>query len=240
MGKLIKNDILLANLLGSFFERLAKKCDRWQPNELYLALAAEALAAENETFFACSEVTHYGHLKEACINTLPSIIEPQKILHRIESDLSQQRLSSGSEDDEFKLDDLIQPIINLHRWKVSEYGVFDTTDSSIVIGKRHPRRIAQEALRTAAALSSDKLYDKAICALKSYILIDNSIFWVYAGVADCYDELWGEPDIDAPCSLLELAKIFDPYAPKANPELDFRYREYQITPELLVAFANML
>lgn len=240
MGKLIKSDIMLSDTLRQFFERLAKKCDYFQPTEFYLAMAAETLAAEGESFFASLEVTHYGHLKDACVNTLPPVIEPRKILARIQSDLSQQRLLTNSKDDELKLDNLILPIINQHRWKVSEYGIFDTIDSSIIIGKRHPHRIAQEALRTAAALDSNRLYDKAICALKSYIVIDSSMFEVYARVADCYNELWGESDIDAPCDLLSLAKIFDPYLPKANPELDFRYREYQITPELIVAFANML
>lgn len=238
MGKLINNDLMLTNLLKCFFERLAHKCDYARPDEFYLSKTAEALATESESFFASLEVTHYGHLKEACINTLPSVIEPRKILHRVDRDIAEQKLLTN--DTDFKLDNLLQAIINPHRWKVSEYGIFDTIDSSIVIGKRHPHRIAQEALRCAAKFDSEKLYDKALCAIKSYILIDESIFTVYKRVEECYNELWGEPDIDAPCSLLELAKIFDPYASKANPELDFRYREYQITPELLVAFANML
>ena len=238
MGKLIKNDAMLANQLKQFFERLVCKCDCTRINELYLATAAEALAIEIESFFASLEVTHYGHLKEACINTLPSAIEPHKILHRIDRDITEQKLLTSDAD--FRLDDMLQAILNPQRWKVSEYGIFDTVDSSIVIGKRHPHRIAQEALRTAASLDSNKLYDKALCAVKSYITIDSSIFEVYARVDKCYNELWGEPDIDAPCDLLSLAKIFDPYQPKTNPELDYRYREYQITPELIVNFANML
>jgi hypothetical protein len=34
--------------------------------------------------------------------------------------------------------------------------------------------------------------------------------------------------------------MFDPYATGANPELDYRYREKLITPELIVNIANLL
>lgn len=240
MGKIIKNDCDLAHQLAYFFKRFSTICNRETPEGDYLARAAEALSSQEEAFFASLPVKYFGHLEAPCVNNLPSFIDVDKISSQVLGYANDCREAIALTNDaiaDFKPSTYIKYILNPD-WPESVYAT-GYEEGVLWVGKRHPYRIAQESLKLAAAQNhADTLFDKALYALEDYIIIDTSILEVYKRVAQCYEDNWGESDIDTPCELSALTKLFDPYAKKADPELDYRYREKQITHELITHLAN--
>ena len=242
MGKrLIENDRDLTRQLTSFFARLSSACKHSTPVGNYLAQAAKVLSEQENTFFASLPVSYYGHLETPCVNNLPYHIDVNKLIEQILNRVGECRKAIAYNDtaSDFTPSEYVSWILNPD-WPASTYAT-SYEEGVIWIGKRHPYKIAQESLRLAAHCNSnDKLFDKALHALEDYITIDTSIFEIYKRVAQCYENNWGESGIDAPCELAVLAKMFDPYATGANPELDYRYREKLITPELIANIAILL
>ena len=240
MGRVIKNDYDLTYQLASFYKRLSSACDCSSPTGNYLAHISLALSEQSNAFFASLPVTHYGHLENPCTNNLPYNIDTDKLAQRIFNFIDDCRkaiVARSNAPADFEPSKYADWVLN-DNWPASVYAT-NYNEGVIWIGKRHPYRIAQEALKQAARYDSDKLYDKALYALESYITIDTSIFEVYKHVAQCYEDNWGENDIDAPCDLSDLAKLFDPYAAKATKDSDYRYRENLITLELIMNLANL-
>lgn len=241
MGKTIKNDYELAHQLTSFFRRLSSACDHSSVTGNYIASVAKTLSTQEDAFFASTPVRFYGQLETPCTNNLPYYIDADLITKRVLDFVDDGReiaVMRNNAASNFKPSIYVDFILDLDcDWPASVYS--SAYEEGILwIGKRHPIRIAQESLKSAARYDSDKLFDKALFAIENYITIDTSILEVYKRVAQCYEDNWGESDIDAPCELSVLAKLFDPYAKKADPELDYRYREKQITHELITHLAN--
>ena len=240
MGNVIKNDHDLTYLMTSFFRRLKSACDRSDPIENYLAHAAGALCEQECSFFSTIPVHHYGHLVTPCVDDLPFYIYAEKIADQVMEFVDNCRQITLIRNDNlanFRPSSHARYILNPDQ-PVSVYST-SYEDGIIWIGKRHPYRIAQQSLNEAALHKSDRLYDKALNALQNYVFIDTSLFEINKRVAQCYEDNWGE-DNNAPCKLSDLAKMFDPYAKKANPDLDYRYREKLITHELITNLANQL
>ena len=242
MGKTIKNDYELTAQLTAFFKRVRSVCDYSTPKGEYFAHIAKALSEQENSFFASLPVTSYGQLETPHNNNLPYSVNFDLLSMRVLSFVDGSRNAIAMQYPamaKFAPSEDISQILS-ESWKVSAYGIITDSDEGLVIGKRHPGRIAQDALRQAARYNSDKLHDKAMYALECYIQIDTSLFEVFKRINACYDELWGEPDIDAPCDLLTLCNQFDPYGKKFNPQLDYRYKENNITSELILNVANLL
>ena len=241
MGKLIKNDRELTEQLERFFKRLRSACDQSTPTGKYFAHIANTLSEQGTSFFASVEVRSYGQLKTPCSNNLPYYIDTDKLIKRVSDYVDDCRMISLARNpasSDFIPSQYATYVLSPD-WPSSVYGTA-YEDGVIWIGKRHPYKIAQEALKNAALYNSDRLLDKALYALGSYITIDTSIFEVFKRVAQCYEDNWGESDIDAPCELSVLTSLFDPYSKSFNPQLNYLYKEKLITPELIVNIANLL
>lgn len=235
MGKLIKNDVELANHLEFFFEKVASHCDLIVPEELYLAEATRALSLEAESFFASLEVDYYGKLKKACVNTLPTIIEPDTILNRVVKEIDIQRATlsfSPGLAARFDTAEAIKAILN-PLWPVSEYDTFDDAYNSVAIGKRHPRKLAREALKRAALLDTNRLYDKAIHALEYYFSLDTSQLEVYKNFKKwCTCCVEGPVIIEnAGYSFKKAEEHFDFFAGNQS-NLEYYLKENLVTSEL--------
>jgi hypothetical protein len=238
MGKTIKNDYELTTQLTAFFKRIRSVCDCSTPKGKYFAHIAKALSEQEDSFFASLPVTSYGQLETPHNNNLPYSVNFGLLSMRVLSFVDESRKAVATHHPamaKFTPSADVDQILS-ENWKVSAYGIITDGDEGFVIGKRHPGRIAQDALRQAARYNSDKLHDKAMYALECYIQIDTSLYEVFKHISACYDELW--KDASAPCDLLALAQRFDPYAKGFDSDLDYRYREDAITPELISTLAN--
>lgn len=240
MGKTIRNDYELTAQLTAFFKRVHSVCDYSTPKGKYFAHIAKVLSEQEDSFFASLPVTSYSQLETPHNNNLPYSVDFDLLSTRVLSFVDESRKAVAKHNPtmaKFTPSADIDQILS-ENWKVSAYGIITDSDDVLVIGKRHPRRIAQDALRQAARYNSDKLYDKAMYALECYIQIDASLFEVFKRINACYDELW--KDSSAPCDLPTLTQRFDPYAKGFDSDLDYRYREDAITPELISTLANRL
>lgn len=235
MGKLIRNDVELANRLKLFFEKVADHCDLVVPEELYLAEAARALSLEAESFFASLEVDYYGKLKNACVNTLPTVVEPDTILNRVIKDVDAQRVALSIKPGlaaRFDTSEAIKAVLN-PLWPVSEYDTFDDAYNNVAIGKRHPRKLAREALKRAALLDTNRLYDKAIHAFECYFSLDTSQLEVYKNFKKWCTRCIEGPIIieSAGYSFKKAEKHFDFFASN-QANLEYYLKENLVTSEL--------
>ncbi len=240
MGKTIKNDYELTTQLTAFFKRIRSVCDCFTPKGKYFAHIAKALSEQEDSFFASLPVTSYGRLETPHNNNLPYSVNFGLLSMRVLNFVDESRKAVAAHNPamaKFTPSADVDQILS-ENWKVSAYGIIADSDEGLIIGKRHPGRIAQDALRQAARYNSDKLHDKAMYALECYIQIDTSLYEIFKRINACYDELW--EDGSAPCDLLTLAQRFDPYAKGFDSDLDYLYREDAITPELISTLANRL
>ena len=241
MGKKIWNDNELAGQLENFLKRLEARFDQSTPAGRYFAHAAHCLSEQRTSFFASLAVKSYGQLKNPVQNNLPHFLDQDKIIATVLQSTNDRRTAASCMHPEVAkvLPSISIQLILAPNRKASYYGVLLDNNTDRIIGKRHPFRIAQEAMRSAAKLDGDPLYERALYALECYVLIDTSIFEIYKRIANCYDKIWDYLTA-GDNSPLAVCDKFDPYGKAANPQLDYRFRENLITPELVTNVANLL
>lgn len=236
MGNYVKNDRQLTALLMHFFERLSTRCDQSNVDGNYLANVAKTLSTQGESFFANLPVSSYGVLETPCKSNLPSFIQPDIILHRVYESLDMKReaaIQSQLFDGNmsyFKPSEYAAEVLSSY-WPTTRYGVIRYDGEGafpIPLGKRHPYRIARDALAHAAQSDNGTLYDKALEAIEWYIAIDTSLLEINKRIELIYE---GDRDLNA-VWLRETLEKLNPYSRHFDPnrDTDFRFEEKGITP----------
>lgn len=235
MGSYIRNDRQLTETISRFYERLSAKCDQTSNDGKYLASIAMTLSNQSDSLYANLSVSSYGVLEKVCKPDIPSFVKPELILKRVYKEIDTRRKAAiafhGACISDFIPSEHAKRILSPD-WPATKYGTIDERDNNavIVLGKRHPNRIAREALKYAAQLQSNSVFEKALEALVWYILIDTSLLEVNERVRRLYAL---HIDYLGTAWLTEVLERFNPYAPHFNPRYDFRFREENITPSFI-------
>ena len=231
MGKLVRKDSELTDRLKTFLGQLESKCNADSAEDLYLKGAAIAMKSQSLSFFSALPVSSYGKLAKPCRDDLPSRIDPAKFLSNALKEMDIRREALAAHDPDLSGFVPSQHVQKIYAGTPTTYCTRNENGDIFNLGKRHPNLLAREALRQAAELDSDSLLERINYAIMAYINLDTTIYEIYSRVKDCYDAQ--DKNLGNIDSYHKFAELFDPFSRHFRPELDFKYKEKRITPELV-------
>lgn len=231
MGKLVRKDSELTDRLETFLGQLESRCDANSIEELYLKGATIAMRGQRLSFFSALPVSSYGKLVNPCRDDLPSRIDPAKILSNALKEMDARREALAIHNSNISGFVPSQHIQKICAGTPTTYCTRNENGGIFNLGKRHPNLLAREALRQAAELDSDSLYEKFAYAIMAYINLDTTIYEIYIRVKTSYDAQ--DKNLGNIDSYHKFAELFDPFSRHFRAELDYRYKENLITAELV-------